>query len=140
MGELIRVVHQTKWRLIKARQEQSRSYKEVCFRVQERCRFLLFEVRAASSAELRALDHLPLLHVQPRWPRLVRRVIADLRAKKQQPPAKPEDIVNASIQVRATRQGTLACLCCSGPVRSGLIGLCLCFAEPGRRAQERGEA
>ncbi|KAK3907967.1 E3 ubiquitin-protein ligase HERC2 [Frankliniella fusca] len=98
LGELIRVVHQTKWRLIKARQEQSRSYKEVCARVQERCRFLLFEVRAATSAELRALDRLPLLHVQPRWPRVVRRLIADLRAKKQQPPAKPEDIVNASIQ------------------------------------------
>ncbi|KAJ1527956.1 hypothetical protein ONE63_007889 [Megalurothrips usitatus] len=98
LGELIRVVHQTKWRLIKARQDQSRSYKEVCARVQERCRFLLFEVRAAASAELRALDRLPLLHAPPRWPRVVRRLIADLRAKKQQPPAKPEDIVNASIQ------------------------------------------
>lgn len=135
LGELIRVVHQTKWRLIKARQEQSRSYKEVCARVQERCRFLLFEVRAATSAELRALDRLPLLHVQPRWPRVVRRLIAELRAKKQQPPAKPEDIVNASIQVNET------ILCNLGSSHFPcLLTRRVGVAEPGRRAEKRGEA
>ena len=41
LEDCLRSVHQTKWRLIRIRQEQVRSCKEVCSLVIERCRFLL---------------------------------------------------------------------------------------------------
>ena len=45
LEECLRSVQQTKWRLIRTRQEQVKSYKEVCAPVIERCKFLLQEVR-----------------------------------------------------------------------------------------------
>lgn len=60
-------------------------------------RFLLYEIRAATSFEVRALHHLQLLHTVPRWRKIVKNVIYD--NKMRQPCAKPEDILNASIQV-----------------------------------------
>lgn len=38
LQEVIRHVHNTKWLLIRRRQELTRSYKEVCAPVMERCR------------------------------------------------------------------------------------------------------
>ena len=38
--EVIRQVHSTKWLLIRRRQQLTRSYKEVCAPVLERCRFV----------------------------------------------------------------------------------------------------
>lgn len=38
LQELLRHVHSTKWLLIRRRQELTRSYKEVCAPVMERCR------------------------------------------------------------------------------------------------------
>ncbi|XP_042217246.1 E3 ubiquitin-protein ligase HERC2-like isoform X2 [Homarus americanus] len=56
LQELIRHVHNTKWLLIRRRQELTRSYKEVCAPVMERCRFVFYEVRPASCGEVEALD------------------------------------------------------------------------------------
>jgi E3 ubiquitin-protein ligase HERC2 len=36
--DIVRTVHQTKWNLIKTRQEMNRSYKEVCTPVLDKCR------------------------------------------------------------------------------------------------------
>jgi E3 ubiquitin-protein ligase HERC2 len=36
--DIIKTVHQTKWNLIKTRQEMNRSYKEVCAPVLDKCR------------------------------------------------------------------------------------------------------
>ncbi|XP_049844846.1 E3 ubiquitin-protein ligase HERC2 [Schistocerca gregaria] len=96
--EMIRTVHQTKWSLIKRRQELNRSYKEVCIPVLDKCRFLLHEVRAANSYEVTSLYNLQHLYTVPRWKKMVKRIISDLRRNKHMPSAKPEDILNASIQ------------------------------------------
>nr|CAD7579642.1 unnamed protein product [Timema californicum] len=97
--DIVRTVHQSKWNLIRMRQELSRSYKEVCAPVMDKCRFLLYEVRSSTSPEVRALQHLQLLHTEPRWRKIVKGLIADRRLRKNSPPpAKPEDILNASIQ------------------------------------------
>ena len=37
--DIVRTVHQTKWNLIKTRQELNRSYKEVCTPVLDKCRY-----------------------------------------------------------------------------------------------------
>ncbi|PSN29480.1 E3 ubiquitin-protein ligase HERC2 [Blattella germanica] len=96
--DIVRTVHQTKWNLIKTRQEMNRSYKEVCTPVLDKCRFLLYEVRAATSFEVRAVQHLQLLHTVPRWKKTIKNIISDNRLRKHMPCAKPEDILNASIQ------------------------------------------
>ncbi|XP_046386640.1 E3 ubiquitin-protein ligase HERC2 isoform X3 [Ischnura elegans] len=80
LAEIVRMVHQAKWNLIRARQEQGRSYKEVCMPIQDKCRFLLMEVRPATSPEVKALNKLHLLHLDPRWKRTVKSLIADMRA------------------------------------------------------------
>ncbi|XP_068082847.1 E3 ubiquitin-protein ligase HERC2 [Anabrus simplex] len=98
LSDVVRTVHQTKWNVIRTRQEQNRSYKEVCTPILDKCRFLLYEVRAATSYEVNALRHLQHLHTVPRWKRVVRKIIADIKTRKHMPSAKPEDILNASIQ------------------------------------------
>ena len=40
---MLRATQQTKWKLIRARQEQVKSYKEVCAPVLERCRSVFFD-------------------------------------------------------------------------------------------------
>jgi len=62
-------------------------------------RFMLYEVRAATSFEVRALNHLQLLHTVPRLKKTVKNIISDNKLRKHMPCAKPEDILNASIQV-----------------------------------------
>ncbi|XP_053679051.1 probable E3 ubiquitin-protein ligase HERC2 [Anopheles nili] len=98
---IIRTVHQTKWAIVKMRQQLNRSYKEVCAPMIDKCRFLLYEIRPAISLEQHGLTRLHILHRPPRFQALVRRIIADMRAAKRQlrlACAKPEDIVNATIQ------------------------------------------
>ena len=97
LTEMVRSIHQTKWNLIRTRQQQNRSYKEVCAPAQEKCRFLLYEVRPATSDEIKGLRDLKLLFTVPKFKKAVQTVIADIR-KTRDSPAKPEDIVNASIQ------------------------------------------
>lgn len=64
-------------------------------------RFLLYEIRAATSFEVKAMHHLQLLHTVPRWKKTVKKIISDKKLRKHMPCAKPEDILNASIQVRS---------------------------------------
>ncbi|CAD6227584.1 GSCOCG00001264001-RA-CDS [Cotesia congregata] len=94
--EMVKTIHQTKWNLIRTRQQQNRSYKEVCAPVQEKCRFLLYEVRPATSYEVKGYESLKLLYTVPKFKRAVLAVIMDI--KKNKSPAKLDDIVNTSIQ------------------------------------------
>ena len=45
LTDILKSVHQTKWKLVRLRQEQGKSYKEVCAPMIEKCRFLMTEVR-----------------------------------------------------------------------------------------------
>lgn len=96
--DVIKTVHSAKWNLIKIRQEKNCSYKEVATPMLDRCRFLLHDVRAATSHEINAFKRLQLLHTWPLWKRSTKRLIADIRARKNMCTSKPEDIVNATIQ------------------------------------------
>jgi hypothetical protein len=75
-------------------------------------RFLLYEIRAATSFEVRALHHLQLLHTVPRWRKIARNIISD--NKLRQPCAKPEDILNASIQVLIRMMFVVLMICGHG--------------------------
>ncbi|XP_071532835.1 E3 ubiquitin-protein ligase HERC2 isoform X2 [Panulirus ornatus] len=66
LQELIRHVHNTKWLLIRRRQELTRSYKEVCAPVMERSRFVFYEVRPASCGDVEALNKFAVRGVS-RW-------------------------------------------------------------------------
>ncbi len=99
VADVIRLVHQTKFTLIKTRQQLNRSYKEVCAPMLEKCRFLLYEVRPAISMEQLALKRLNILRKPTRFKSLVRRIINDIRsAKVLHDIAKPDDILNVTIQ------------------------------------------
>lgn len=99
VADVIRSVHQTKWTLIKTRQQLNRSYKEVCAPMLDKCRFLLYEVRPAISVEQCAFNRLKVLKRVPRFKAFVHRIIGEMRAaKKQLECAKPEDILNVTIQ------------------------------------------
>ncbi|XP_015113813.1 E3 ubiquitin-protein ligase HERC2 [Diachasma alloeum] len=109
--DMVKLIHQTKWNLIRTRQQQNKSYKEVCAPVQEKCRFLLYEVRPATSYEVIGYQGLKLLHTVPKFKRVVLGVIADNRKKRtnahemvkkkkkeNRETGKLDDIVNTSIQ------------------------------------------
>lgn len=99
IGEVIRVVHQTKWSLIKSRQEANKSYKEICIPLLEKCRFLLYDVKPAISPEMEAFKKVNILYKEPRVRTLVRKVVKDLKCGRHTSEIqKPEDIVNATIQ------------------------------------------
>lgn len=96
---MIKLVHTTKWNLIKARQELNRSYKEICIPVLEKCRFLLYEVKPAVSIETEAFKKIDVLHREPRVKTLVKKVIKDLKCGSHTTDIqKPEDIINATLQ------------------------------------------
>ncbi|CAH0405793.1 unnamed protein product [Chilo suppressalis] len=59
MSEIVKAVQQSKWTLMRTRQQLSRGYKEVCAAPLERARFLLHEVRAAISPAVSALHSRP---------------------------------------------------------------------------------
>lgn len=71
---MIRLVHQSKWHLIKLRQEANKSYKEICIPLLEKCRFLLYEVKAAVSVEMEAFKKVNALYKEPRVRTLVKKV------------------------------------------------------------------
>lgn len=92
LQELIRHVHNTKWLLIRRRQELTRSYKEVCAPVMERCRFVFYEVRPASCGDVEALDKFAVRGVS-RWRKatqLLRLRSNDTTATSQEKDAPPE--------------------------------------------------
>ncbi|KAF7995498.1 hypothetical protein HCN44_006605 [Aphidius gifuensis] len=100
--DIIKLIHQTKWNLIRTRQQQNKSYKEICAPVLEKCHFLLYEVRPATSNETKGFQKLKLLYTVPRFKRAVMSVIKNIRLSKKNKdtivPAKLDDIVNTSIQ------------------------------------------
>lgn len=99
LAEMMKLVHMTKWNLIKARQELNRSYKEICIPVLEKCRFLLYEVKPAVSIETEGFKKINILHREPRVKTLVKKVIKDLKCGSHTSDIqKPEDIVNARLQ------------------------------------------
>ncbi|KAG5897066.1 hypothetical protein JTB14_025882 [Gonioctena quinquepunctata] len=99
LGEVIKFVHQTKWNLIKTRQEANKGYKEICIPLLEKCRFLLYEVKPAVSLEMEAFKKVNVLYKEPRVRTLVKKVIKDLKCGRHTSEIqKPEDIVNATIQ------------------------------------------
>lgn len=100
VANIIKLVHSTKWTLIRTRQQLNRSYKEVCTPMLEKCRFLLYEVRPAFSNEQSGLHRLNILHREPRFRTLVRRIIAEIRLarKMSRDGSKPDDILNVTIQ------------------------------------------
>ena len=75
--ETLKTVHHTKWKLIKMRQEQGKSYKEVCSQVAEKCRFLLNEIRPHCES---TINKVPLLRKQANFKTFVR----DLLRKKRE--------------------------------------------------------
>lgn len=106
VANIIKLVHSTKWTLIRTRQQLNRSYKEVCTPMLEKCRFLLYEVRPAFSSEQSGLQRLNILHREPRFRTLVRRIIAEIRhaRKMSRDAAKPDDILNGTIQSQSLQQ------------------------------------
>lgn len=97
LSEIVQVINQTKLNLIRIRQQQNRSYKEVCAPAQDKCRFLLYEVRSATSHEVKGLQELKLLYTVPKFKKAVYKVLDDIRKSKDSL-GKPEDILNVSIQ------------------------------------------
>lgn len=100
VAEIIKLVHQTKWTLIKTRQQLNRSYKEVCATMIDKCRFLLYEVRPVISLEQCAFKRTKILHRTPRFKAFVRKIINEMRESKKhlECAAKIEDILNVTIQ------------------------------------------
>ncbi|CAG9575570.1 unnamed protein product [Danaus chrysippus] len=74
MSEIVKAVQQSKWTLMRTRQQLSRGYKEVCAAPLERARFLLHEVRAALSPALTALKTRPP-KIAPASHRVFRKVL-----------------------------------------------------------------
>ncbi|CAH1964040.1 unnamed protein product [Acanthoscelides obtectus] len=105
VAEVIKNVHQAKWKLIKTRQEVNKSYKELCIPLLEKCRFLLYEVKPAISLETEAFKKVNVLYREPRVRTLVRKVIKDLKCGRHTSEIqKPEDIVNATIQSQSAER------------------------------------
>ncbi|XP_037935505.1 probable E3 ubiquitin-protein ligase HERC2 [Teleopsis dalmanni] len=97
--EMIRLVYQTKWSVVRIRQQLNRSYKEVCASMLDRLRFLFYEVRPVVSLEQEGFNKLSILHKEARFKLFVKKIIVDMRAaKKQLACGKPEDILNVTIQ------------------------------------------
>lgn len=79
LHDVIRVVHNAKWSLIKLRQDRNCSYKELCAPMLDRCRFLLQDVRPSISWESVGLKRLQLLRKPTRWSAVVRRIMREKR-------------------------------------------------------------
>ncbi|XP_049884481.1 probable E3 ubiquitin-protein ligase HERC2 isoform X2 [Pectinophora gossypiella] len=75
MAEIVKAVQQSKWTLMRTRQQLSRGYKEVCAAPLERARFLLHEVRAAISPAVTALQSRPPSRRSPTAKRIFQKVM-----------------------------------------------------------------
>ncbi|KAJ0180993.1 hypothetical protein K1T71_003078 [Dendrolimus kikuchii] len=75
MSEIVKAVQQSKWTLMRTRQQLSRGYKEVCAAPLERARFLLHEVRAAMSPAVKALLSRPPCRRTPKAKRIFQKVM-----------------------------------------------------------------
>ncbi|VVD02571.1 unnamed protein product [Leptidea sinapis] len=75
MSEIVKAVQQSKWTLMRTRQQLSRGYKEVCAAPLERARFLLHDVRAAISPAVSALESRPPSRRPPTAKKMFRKVM-----------------------------------------------------------------
>ncbi|XP_041973907.1 probable E3 ubiquitin-protein ligase HERC2 [Aricia agestis] len=75
MSEIVKAVQQSKWTLMRTRQQMSRGYKEVCAAPLEKARFLLHEVRAAISPAVSALKTRPPTRRRPTAARMFQKVM-----------------------------------------------------------------
>ncbi|XP_045542472.1 probable E3 ubiquitin-protein ligase HERC2 [Papilio machaon] len=75
MSEILKAVQQSKWTLMRTRQQLSRGYKEVCAAPLERARFLLHEVRPAISPAVSALHKRPPAHRPPAAKKMFQKVM-----------------------------------------------------------------
>lgn len=93
-------MYETKWSIIRTRQQLNRSYKEVCAPIIEKCRFLLYEVRPVISLEQLGLHNCCILYKESRFKAIVRRIIKEIRLQRSQnlDCTKREDILNTTIQ------------------------------------------
>merc|ERR1712015_184926 len=73
--ESLKAVHQAKWKLVRLRQEQGKSYKEVCSPVIERCRFLLTEIKPYYMTRGEGFETLPLLYREPKLKAIPRKIM-----------------------------------------------------------------
>ncbi|CAB3257193.1 unnamed protein product [Arctia plantaginis] len=75
MSEIVKTVQQSKWTLMRTKQQLSRGYKEVCAAPLERARFLLHEVRAAISPAIAALHARPPTRRSPTAKKMFQKVM-----------------------------------------------------------------
>lgn len=101
LSEVLILVNQTKWNVVKMKQEECKSYKEVCSAGIERCMFLIQEVRSADAPECRAFRSHRFVFCENRWRVAVRKIVKDIRLARSalKRSSRPEDIVNSNIQV-----------------------------------------
>lgn len=78
---------------LKARQESSRSYEEVCSPALERCQFLFTDLHPAMSSEVCTLSRLRIRNTRPRWARIVQEMIREKKKSegKEKPAVREEE-------------------------------------------------
>ncbi|KAL8607282.1 hypothetical protein ACOMHN_047613 [Nucella lapillus] len=99
-----RAIHSAKKALIKAHQDQGRSYKEVCAPVIERCLFLFNELRPATGDETNTFTRSKLLRSMPRWREIISRIVED-KKKSKRCVDDVEDDKDRSLQQKASGGG-----------------------------------
>ncbi|XP_052829652.1 E3 ubiquitin-protein ligase HERC2 isoform X3 [Octopus bimaculoides] len=90
MVELVKIVGQARWSLIKAHQDQGQSYKEVCAPVIERCHFLFNELRPAIDNEISVLSRSKILKTMPRWKNIIQKMMDSKKKLKKVPDFKED--------------------------------------------------
>ena len=70
--------------LPQSHQDQTRSYKEVCAPVIERCLFLFNELRPATGDEINTFTRSKLLRSIPRWREVISKIVEDKKKSKRE--------------------------------------------------------
>ena len=87
--DILKAVHQVKWKLVRVRQEHSKSYKEVCSSVLERCRFLLNDIRPFRSQK-HQISNVNVMQSAPKLKTVARKIMQQSRSSTS--PGKPHHI------------------------------------------------
>ncbi|GAB1604494.1 E3 ubiquitin-protein ligase HERC2-like [Argonauta hians] len=101
MVEVMKIVGQARWSLIKAHQDQGQSYKEVCAPVIERCHFLFNELRPAIDNEISVLSRSKILKTMPRWKNIIKRIMAANKTSKKIADSKDDKDIDKLTQLNA---------------------------------------
>ena len=87
--DILKAVHQVKWKLVRVRQEHSKSYKEVCSSVLERCRFLLNDIRPfRQSQKHQQMSNVNVLQTAPKLKMVARKILQQNRSRSSTSPGK----------------------------------------------------